>query len=71
MYEFLIGLTFDEAVAELDARGIYYDFGECETADEARECFDLYIGGLWSDDHYDIEDEDGTIVAIYEFEGWD
>lgn len=71
MYDFLIGLTFDEAVAELEAREIYFDFGECVSADEARESFDLYVGGLWSDDHYEIEDEDGVIVGVYQFEGWD
>ena len=72
MYDFLIGLTFDEAVEELEAREIEFDFGEC-TIDEAREGVEIYIGGLYSDGHYVVEtDDNGIITEVYEEENnWD
>ena len=70
MYDFLIGLTFDEAIAELDSRGIHYDFGEC-TEEEAREGMEIYIGGLYSDFSYTVEEEDGVITEVYQLEAWD
>lgn len=50
MYDFLIGLSFDEAIAELEARGIEYDF--CSyTIEEARRYDDLVVGDSYYGDH--------------------
>ena len=71
MYDFLLGLSFDEVVSELNERGVKYDFGEQLCYEDAKECEEIYIGGLWSDSHYDVEFEDGVVVELVEFEGWD
>jgi len=74
MYDFLIGMDFVSAVAELEARGIVFDFG-MQSYEEVLECesYELYIGGLWSDEHYDVEfDADGVVVSVDLWdEGWE
>ena len=66
MYDFLIGLSFDEAIAELEARGIRYDY-ESETIDEAREDDDLIVGGtVYSEIVWLPTFVDGRIVEMDE-----
>lgn len=85
MYEYLIGLNFEEAINELTNRGIEFDFGEssyediiellheCEVDNELsfEETY-IYIGGYWNDAHYEVHFNDNFIVDYVDtFEGWE
>ena len=68
MYDFLIGLSFEEAVEELEARGISYYY-ESETIEEAIEEEDelLVGGGPYSEIVWlPYFDADGVIVSVEE-----
>ena len=85
MYEYLMGLTFEEAINELTNRGVDFDFGEMSYEDimeELHECemdtdlsFEetyIYIGGYWNDIRYDVHFNDNFVVdCIDTFEGWE
>lgn len=73
MYDYLIGMEFAAVVEELESRGVCYDFGDLTDEEAFGGCYELYIGGLYSDSHYDLDfDEDGVLVAItFWDEGWD
>ena len=64
MYDFLIGLTFDEAIEELEAQGIHYTFEYSDSVEDAREEGDLVVGDVWGDCFY-FYFEDGVIDEYY------
>jgi len=74
MYDYLVGMFFDEVVAVLSEQDVYFDFGESSVEEmEESETYELYIGGFYSDEHYDLEfDEDGFVLAVvFDDECWD
>ena len=77
MYDYLVGMSFDEVVAELEARGVVYDFCE-QSYESAREWAmgegaDLCIGGYWSDgEHFFVEFYHGVCDEVrFEDFDWD
>lgn len=69
MYEYLIGLSIEEAVEELEAREVEFGFDGFDTFEEASEAGDaeyaFYIGQFWGE-CYSVEVEDGVIVEVYD-----
>ena len=65
MYEYLIGLEYDEVIAECEAHGLEYD-AEPET--EEVDALVVVGGTYWGYDGYELEFEDGVVVAIIDRE---
>ena len=66
MYDYLVGMFFDEVVELLSEQGVYFDFGESSVEEmEESETYELYVGGFYSDEHYDLDfDEDGRVLSV-------
>lgn len=82
MYDYLIGLSFEEAIGELETREIKFDFGNnsyenvLEIRQECEEDSDLsfkeiyiYIGNFWDKKRFGVcFDDDFKVAQIFEFE---
>ena len=82
MYNYLLGLDFEQTIKELDSRNIEYDFGDSTTIEDIRNIIKLckeesdlynfedsyiYINGFWSDNHIEIYFNDDMVVTkIYD-----
>ena len=79
MFDYLIGLSFEECVKVLEKKGVEFDFGEYETLESIlafiEECKAqpeelsfanewLYIGGYWGDHTCVYFDDDFKVVSI-------
>lgn len=85
MFDYLIGLSFEECVKVLEEKSVEFDFGEYETFDTILAFIEkckaqpeelsfegdwIYIGGYWGD-HTCVYFDDDFKVSLVEKEEWD
>jgi len=85
MFDYLIGLNFEECVKVLEEKGVEFDFGEYETFDTILAFIEkckaqpeelsfesdwVYIGGYWGDHTCVCFDDDFKVTSVEE-EEWD
>lgn len=85
MYDYLIGLSFEECVKVLEEKNVEFDFGDYETLESILAFIEkckaqpeelsfedawVYIGGYWGDHTCVYFDDDFKVVSVEE-EEWD
>ena len=86
MFDYLIGLSFEECIKVLEEKGVEFDFGEDVSYQDALTEIQqilsdeesslegipfVYIGGYWGDSHQEVYFDEQGQVAYIEEETWD